>query len=164
LVDLIFKGKAYEIIRGGVERLEVVTAVAGKVEGIGVVPAGIVVLGVALALVLPAVILHVAQGNDVLPVEAVEGIEPGGIVVVRGIGIVRGIVRHVATVFRAFERRPEVLAHFVVRRNQVDGSLVIAEGAGRRVGNVDQFTGVLGGIEDYGPWTLEDALDRVSLA
>jgi hypothetical protein len=62
---------------------------------------------------------------------------------------------HLTVVFHVFEPRSQTRAHDVVRSNQVDRSFVVSEGAGLRIGNVDQLAGILGGIEDRNPRTVK---------
>src|ERR1700675_3395592 len=106
---------------------------------------------------LPAVIFHVPESDDVGAIDAVERVEAGVIVPVGGIWIVMGTIGHLAVVLYGFERGPNAGAHDVVRTYQVDHALGVHESAGGRVRNVDEFTGILGCIEDRKSRTSERA-------
>lgn len=138
--------------------MEVIPAVLGLVIGVGVVLASVIaVLESAFALVRPAVILGVRETGDGFAIKGVKGIDPGLIVEVRGIGIVRRLVPDLTTVVDGFKRRAKALEEFGARRHQVDRACVIAERPGHSVWNVVRVTRLLGRFEDGRAGIVENA-------
>jgi hypothetical protein len=103
------------------------------------------------------------QTGDGIAIQGVKRIDPGLIVEVRGIGIIRGIVAYLTTVLDVLQSGAQVLKELGTRSNQVDGSRGIAEGPRHRVGNVVVVTGLLRGFEDCRAGAIEHAFDLGSL-
>src|ERR1700722_4982337 len=104
---------------------------------------------------LPAVIFHMPERDDSLAVDVVECVQPGVVVVIRDVTVMRRSVNYLAVVLRRLERGAQPSACDRVRRNQMDGSFVVAKGAGGCVGNVSLFARVLLGVEGCHPVSVQ---------
>src|SRR5262249_16948349 len=110
------------------------------VERVHVVPARDGIRFDSTLVVLPAVILHVPQRYNPLAINAVERIEPGVVVEVRNVPVMGRLIDDLTIVLDGLECRPEPRARDIVRGDQVDCSLVVTEGTGRGIRNVDLLT------------------------
>lgn len=107
----------------------------------------------------PAVIFHVAEGDDLFAVDVVEGIQPGSVIEIGDVAVMRRFEDHLAIVLRFLERGPKPCASDVVRGNEVDCSLVVAERAGGGIGNINLLAGFLLRIEG-GDWRTVEKIGR----
>jgi len=125
-----------------------ISAVIGQIVGAYVVPAGGRVGFLrAHAGMFPAVIFHVAERNDALAINVVKRVQPGGVVEIRNVCVMRGVINHLAIMLRGFERGSKAGARDVVGCNQMDRSFVVFEGASRGIWNINLFAGFFLGIE-----------------
>ena len=143
--------------------MEVVAAIFRFVIGVGVILALAVVLGVALAGVRPAVVLGMREAGYGFAVKGVEGVDPGFIIEVGGIGIARRIVSYFTTVLHAVQGGTKALEQLGAGSDQVDRSCGIAKRPCHRVWNVVRFTGLLRSFEDGCAGTVEHALDGANV-
>jgi hypothetical protein len=162
-VDLILVRNSGQKIQRRFVRIKVVAAILGEMESVGVVLALGVVLRMALARMLPAVILGVPEADDGLAVKGIKGIDPDLIVEVGGVWIFRGVMANFATMLHAVEIRTKTLKKLRTGSHQMDSSGVIAKRPRHGVWNIVWITGVLGRLEHGGARTIEHACDCGSL-
>src|ERR1700730_5250181 len=100
---------------------------------------------------LPPVVLHVPERDDPFAVDAVERIQPCSIVKIRDVSVMRRFVNHLAIVLRGLKARSKPRTSDVVRGNERHGSLVVSEGPGRGIWNINLLAGLLGSVERRHP-------------
>src|SRR5215468_12343117 len=104
-----------------------VAAIGGEMERNGVVPARAGAFRRAHPRMLPALVFHVPKSNDPPAIDAVEGAEPRMIVEIRWICIEIRAVGDLTIVLDAFERGADRGARHIMRRKQMNHSLIVAK-------------------------------------